>query len=116
VEETTRVLTEASIPGRVGYRRGLRCKSLGERVERAAKCERNDVSQSGAGGPDGQETIGRLIPAGTGFDFYRRLQIAHDEPPPLTPPSPEELWAQREMDDSGVLGLSHQEMTANSQV
>ncbi len=70
-QETTRVLTEASISGKVDYLRGLK-----ENV-----------------------TMGRLIPAGTGFDFYRRLQIEHDEPPPPPPPSPEELEAQREMDD-----------------
>ena len=65
------MLTEASISGKVDYLRGLK-----ENV-----------------------TMGRLIPAGTGFDFYRRLQIEHDEPPPPPPPSPEELEAQREMDD-----------------
>jgi len=70
-QETTRVLTEASISGKVDYLRGLK-----ENV-----------------------TMGRLIPAGTGFDIYRRLQIEHDEPPPPPPPSPEELEAQREMDD-----------------
>jgi DNA-directed RNA polymerase subunit beta' len=70
-QETTRVLTEASISGKVDHLRGLK-----ENV-----------------------TMGRLIPAGTGFDFYRRLQIEADEPPPPPPPSPEELEAQREMDD-----------------
>jgi DNA-directed RNA polymerase subunit beta' len=70
-QETTRVLTEASISGKVDHLRGLK-----ENV-----------------------TMGRLIPAGTGFDFYRRLQIEPDEPPPPPPPSPEELEAQREMDD-----------------
>jgi DNA-directed RNA polymerase subunit beta' len=73
-QETTRVLTEASISGKVDYLRGLK-----ENV-----------------------TMGRLIPAGTGFDFYRRLQIEHDEPPPPPPPSPEELEAQREMDDADL--------------
>jgi len=70
-QETTRVLTEASISGKVDYLRGLK-----ENV-----------------------TMGRLIPAGTGFEFYKNIQIPADEPPPPPPPSPEELEAQREMDD-----------------
>src|SRR4029077_8794576 len=70
-QETTRVLTEASISGRVDYLRGLK-----ENV-----------------------TMGRLIPAGTGFEWYRHIAIPVDEPPPPPPPSPEELEAQREMDD-----------------
>src|SRR5688500_9325471 len=70
-QETTRVLTEASISGKVDYLRGLK-----ENV-----------------------TMGRLIPAGTGFDVYRAVRIAPDEPPPPPPPSPEELEPQREMDD-----------------
>ena len=60
-QETTRVLTEASISGRVDHLRGLK-----ENV-----------------------TMGRLIPAGTGFEYYRHLQIPPDEPPPPPPPSPE---------------------------
>jgi DNA-directed RNA polymerase subunit beta' len=70
-QETTRVLTEASISGKVDFLRGLK-----ENV-----------------------TMGRLIPAGTGFDFYRHVTIPADEPPPPPPPSPEELELQREMDD-----------------
>jgi DNA-directed RNA polymerase subunit beta' len=70
-QETTRVLTEASISGKVDYLRGLK-----ENV-----------------------TMGRLIPAGTGFDWYRQIHIPPDAPPPPPPPTPEELEAQREMDD-----------------
>ena len=62
-QETTRVLTEASISGKVDFLRGLK-----ENV-----------------------TMGRLIPAGTGFEFYRHVRIPADEPPPPPPPSPEEL-------------------------
>ncbi len=62
-QETTRVLTEASISGKVDYLRGLK-----ENV-----------------------TMGRLIPAGTGFEYYRHVRIPADEPPPPPPPSPEEL-------------------------
>jgi DNA-directed RNA polymerase subunit beta' len=57
-QETTRVLTEASISGRVDHLRGLK-----ENV-----------------------TMGRLIPAGTGFEWYRHVRIPADEPPP--PPAP----------------------------
>jgi DNA-directed RNA polymerase subunit beta' len=58
-QETTRVLTEASISGKVDYLRGLK-----ENV-----------------------TMGRLIPAGTGFEYYRHVQIPADEPPPPPPPA-----------------------------
>jgi hypothetical protein len=71
LQETTRVLTEASISGKVDYLRGVT-----ENV-----------------------TMGRLIPAGKGFEWYKHVTIPPDEPPPPPPPSPEELEAQREMDD-----------------
>ena len=58
-QETTRVLTEASISGKVDHLRGLK-----ENV-----------------------TMGRLIPAGTGFDYYRHVRIEVDEPPPSLPSS-----------------------------
>ena len=61
-QETTRVLTEASISGKVDHLGGLK-----ENV-----------------------TMGRLIPAGTGFDFYRGVKIQSDEPPPPPPPSDDE--------------------------
>ena len=72
-QETTRVLTEASISGKVDYLRGLK-----ENV-----------------------TMGRLIPAGTGFEFYRGVKIPADEPPPPpAPPQPteEDLELDREME------------------
>ncbi|MFN8059653.1 MAG: DNA-directed RNA polymerase subunit beta' [Vicinamibacterales bacterium] len=69
-QETTRVLTEASISGKVDHLRGLK-----ENV-----------------------TMGRLIPAGTGFEYYRSVRIPADEPPPPPPPSPEELDLDREME------------------
>lgn len=56
-QETTRVLTEASISGKVDHLRGLK-----ENV-----------------------TMGRLIPAGTGFEFCRRVNIDRDDPP--SPPA-----------------------------
>jgi DNA-directed RNA polymerase subunit beta' len=72
-QETTRVLTEASISGKIDHLRGLK-----ENV-----------------------TMGRLIPAGTGFEFYRHVRIPPDEPPPPPPvlqPSDEELELDREME------------------
>ena len=67
------MLTEASISGKVDYLRGLK-----ENV-----------------------TMGRLIPAGTGFEFYRGVRIPADEPPPPpAPPQPteDELELDREME------------------
>ncbi|MBK9313326.1 MAG: DNA-directed RNA polymerase subunit beta' [Acidobacteria bacterium] len=49
-QETTRVLTEAAISGRVDYLRGLKENVI----------------------------MGRLIPAGTGMEFYRNVRIAPD--------------------------------------
>src|SRR5476649_2956135 len=72
-QETTRVLTEASISGRIDYLRGLK-----ENV-----------------------TMGRLIPAGTGFEYYRNVRIPADEPPPPPPqpqPTDEELDLERDME------------------
>jgi DNA-directed RNA polymerase subunit beta' len=81
-QETTRVLTEASVSGKVDHLRGLK-----ENV-----------------------TMGRLIPAGTGFEYYRHVRIPADslpagaaqqrrwEPPPPPPPTPEELELEREME------------------
>ncbi len=72
-QETTRVLTEASISGKVDHLRGLK-----ENV-----------------------TMGRLIPAGTGFWWYRHLSIPADEPPPPpAPPQPadDELELDRELE------------------
>ena len=72
-QETTRVLTEASISGKVDHLRGLK-----ENV-----------------------TMGRLIPAGTGFEYYRHVQIPLDEPPPPpAPPQPsdDELELERDME------------------
>ena len=72
-QETTRVLTEAAISGKIDYLRGLK-----ENV-----------------------TMGRLIPAGTGFWWYRHVAIPADEPPPPPPvvqPSDDELELDREME------------------
>ena len=50
-QETTRVLTEAAINGRVDYLRGLKENVI----------------------------MGRLIPAGTGMDYYRQVRIAGED-------------------------------------
>jgi DNA-directed RNA polymerase subunit beta' len=50
-QETTRVLTEAAINGKVDYLRGLKENVI----------------------------MGRLIPAGTGMSYYRRVRIAGEE-------------------------------------
>jgi len=49
-QETTRVLTEAAISGKIDYLRGLKENVI----------------------------MGRLIPAGTGMEFYRRIKIPED--------------------------------------
>ena len=67
------MLTEASISGKVDHLRGLK-----ENV-----------------------TMGRLIPAGTGFEYYRNVRIPADEPPPPpAPPQPsdDELELERDME------------------
>jgi DNA-directed RNA polymerase subunit beta' len=50
-QETTRVLTEAAINGKVDYLRGLKENVI----------------------------MGRLIPAGTGMEYYRRVRIAGED-------------------------------------
>ena len=45
--------------------------------------------------------MGRLIPAGTGFEFYRNVRIPADEPPPPPPlpqPTDEDLDMEREIE------------------
>jgi DNA-directed RNA polymerase subunit beta' len=53
-QETTRVLTEASISGKVDHLRGLKENVI----------------------------VGRLIPAGTGIDHYRNFRLLTEEAPP----------------------------------
>jgi len=62
-QETTRVLTEASISGKVDYLRGLKENVI----------------------------MGRLIPAGTGMEHYRSIDIMPDGPPPVEEELPEEV-------------------------
>jgi DNA-directed RNA polymerase subunit beta' len=51
-QETTRVLTEAAISGKVDYLRGLKENVI----------------------------MGRLIPAGTGMEYYRRIRLEPEKP------------------------------------
>src|SRR5436309_9251416 len=53
-QETTRVLTEASISGKIDYLRGLKENVI----------------------------MGRLIPAGTGMEHYRNVKLQSEEPLP----------------------------------
>jgi DNA-directed RNA polymerase subunit beta' len=72
-QETTRVLTEAAVAGKVDYLRGLKENVI----------------------------MGRLIPAGTGLERYRNIELLTEVPPPapveaVMPPadlSPEEAAA-----------------------
>jgi DNA-directed RNA polymerase subunit beta' len=62
-QETTRVLTEASISGKVDYLRGLKENVI----------------------------MGRLIPAGTGLEYYRNVELISEEPEPVMEDVPMEL-------------------------
>jgi DNA-directed RNA polymerase subunit beta' len=62
-QETTRVLTEASIAGRLDTLRGLKENVI----------------------------VGRLIPAGTGMDYYRNIVLEREELPAL-PEETEEIF------------------------
>jgi DNA-directed RNA polymerase subunit beta' len=65
-QETTRVLTEAAVAGKVDYLRGLKENVI----------------------------MGRLIPAGTGLERYRNIDLLVEVPPPPPPeaePAPPDL-------------------------
>jgi len=64
-QETTRVLTEAAINGKVDYLRGLKENVI----------------------------MGRLIPAGTGMDYYRKVKIAGEDIEEVVEQEPEPLLA-----------------------
>jgi len=63
-QETTRVLTEAAISGRIDYLRGLKENVI----------------------------MGRLIPAGTGMEFYRNVKVERDE-------TLDQMGRERDMED-----------------
>src|SRR5437868_8330847 len=75
-QETTRVLTEAAIAGRVDYLRGLKENVI----------------------------VGRLIPAGTGMATYRDIYMEKEEPPVIQP-SLEDLL-RPETEDEDALSLA----------
>jgi DNA-directed RNA polymerase subunit beta' len=77
-QETTRVLTEAAIAGRVDHLRGLKENVI----------------------------VGRLIPAGTGMPTYRNIYLEKDEPP-LQQPSLDDLLAREtEAEEDETLSLA----------
>ena len=71
-QETTRVLTEAAIAGRVDYLRGLKENVI----------------------------VGRLIPAGTGMHVYRDVYLEKDEPPVIQPSLEDLLRPETEEDEA----------------
>jgi DNA-directed RNA polymerase subunit beta' len=82
-QETTRVLTEAAISGRVDYLRGLKENVI----------------------------MGRLIPAGTGMEFYRNVRVERDE-------SLDQTGRERDLEDFPEIvgGLDVPEATASRAV
>jgi DNA-directed RNA polymerase subunit beta' len=68
-QETTRVLTEAAISGKVDYLRGLKENVI----------------------------MGRLIPAGTGMDFYHNVKLTEEMVPIEAPESEEETDIESEL-------------------
>jgi DNA-directed RNA polymerase subunit beta' len=70
-QETTRVLTEASISGKVDCLRGLKENVI----------------------------VGRLIPAGTGMEYYRNIVLEHDAPPPPEPGEDDIFGVDGDIDD-----------------
>ncbi len=75
-QETTRVLTEASISGKIDYLRGLKENVI----------------------------MGRLIPAGTGLEFYRNVELISEEPEPAL-----DEGAELDVDDELTSGGGHQQ-------
>jgi hypothetical protein len=77
-QETTRVLTEASIAGRVDHLRGLKENVI----------------------------VGRLIPAGTGMPVYREVYLEKGEPVPVQPNLEDLLRAETDNEDEEALSLA----------
>ncbi|MEA2165605.1 MAG: DNA-directed polymerase subunit beta [Thermoanaerobaculia bacterium] len=73
-----RVLTEASIAGRVDHLRGLKENVI----------------------------VGRLIPAGTGMPVYREVYLEKDEPIPVQPNLEDLLRAETDNEDEEALSLA----------
>ncbi|HLQ76752.1 MAG TPA: DNA-directed RNA polymerase subunit beta', partial [Terriglobia bacterium] len=79
-QETTRVLTEASISGKIDYLRGLKENVI----------------------------MGRLIPAGTGLEYYRNVALMPDE---REVAAAEEIPVERDADDLPGDDLREERMT-----
>jgi DNA-directed RNA polymerase subunit beta' len=77
-EETTRVLTEAAIAGRVDHLRGLKENVI----------------------------VGRLIPAGTGMPVYREVYLEQDEPVPVQQNLEDLLRAETDSEDEEAISLA----------
>jgi DNA-directed RNA polymerase subunit beta' len=77
-QETTRVLTEASINGAVDHLRGLKENVI----------------------------VGRLIPAGTGMPVYRDVYLEKDEPVPVQPNLEDLLRAETDNKDEEALSMA----------
>ena len=77
-QETTRVLTEAAIAGRVDYLRGLKENVI----------------------------VGRLIPAGTGMPTYRDVFLEKDEPPVVQPSLEDLLRPETDDEEADALSLA----------
>ena len=77
-QETTRVLTEASIAGRVDQLRGLKEGII----------------------------VGRLIPAGTGMPVYREVYLEKDEPVAVLPNLEDLLRAETDDESEEALSLA----------
>jgi len=94
-QETTRVLTEAAINGKVDYLRGLKENVI----------------------------MGRLIPAGTGMEYYRQVKIAgedvvEEEPSTeveLEPMMGEDMHAYREQTPSMYTGGLSEDTVASDE-
>ena len=79
-QETTKVLTQAAIEGRVDFLRGLKENVI----------------------------MGRLIPAGTGVSKYRAVQLQIEEPVPVAESKVREVLDVEEMDDVEDLPISEE--------
>ena len=82
-QETTRVLTEAAVAGKVDYLRGLKENVI----------------------------MGRLIPAGTGLERYRNIDLLVEVPPP-PPVEPEPVAAELTAEEAAALDFLRKDVDA----
>ena len=82
-QETTRVLTEAAVAGKVDYLRGLKENVI----------------------------MGRLIPAGTGLERYRNIDLLVEVPPPQ-PPEPEAVPPELTPEEAAALDFLRKDADA----